>query len=147
MLPIPMELRELSARFRDAVQIAADIQTKQRLAAHALALAQVAEQIARDGSLSVFLHGPNIERYERLLHDALDEKVRANVEALLAQEKHAISERRSDITRWRQRAGELRTTADVFGIPSVQASLREGATSFDRIANYVEALLAGRLPA
>ncbi|HZP64681.1 MAG TPA: hypothetical protein VFB32_00105 [Rudaea sp.] len=145
MLPIAMELRELSTRFRDAVQIAADTQTKQRLAAHALALAQVAEQIERDGSLGAFVHGANIERFERLLRDALDENVRATVEALLAQEKHAISERRRDITRWRERAGELRATADEFGIPSVQASLREGATGFDQIANYVEALLAGTL--
>jgi DNA-binding response OmpR family regulator len=63
MLPKPMELRELSTRFRDAVRIATDTQTKQRLSAHVLALAQVAQQIERDGSLSVFLHGLSAKEF------------------------------------------------------------------------------------
>jgi hypothetical protein len=63
MLAKPMELRELSTRFRDAVRIATDTQPKQPLSAHALALAQVAEQLERDGSLSVFLPGLSANKF------------------------------------------------------------------------------------
>lgn len=49
-----------------------------------------------------------------------------------------------DIRRWRMRAEELRTLADRFVVPSVQAALRRAADNYDRLAGEAEARFTGR---
>jgi hypothetical protein len=146
MLPTPAELRALADDFRQAVQKVTVAELKQWLARHALALAQVAEQIERDFPLATFVRTANIERYKRLLAEALDPRTRATVYALLGRENDAVGKHRREIRAWRMRAEEIRTTADNFRVPSVQASLRTAADNYDRMANHAEALLAGRPP-
>jgi hypothetical protein len=51
MLPKPAELRDLSLRCRQAACKATDLGTKRRIAEHALALAQLAEQMEQRGWL------------------------------------------------------------------------------------------------
>src|SRR5438105_2321846 len=114
MLPSPKELRELSERIRAAVPKAHTSDMKQQLAAHALLLAHVAEQIGRDSPADEFVRRSDIERYERLLAGALDERTRSTVEALLAEDNTAQEQQRRQIEAWRRRAEELRTTADNF---------------------------------
>ena len=143
MLPTPAELRALADDFRQAVQKVTIAELKQWLAGHALRLAQVAEQIEREGSLAAFVRIANIERYERLLAEALDPRRRATVAALLSPESDT---HRREIRAWRMRAEEIRTTADNFEVPSVKASLRTAADNYDRMADHAEALLAGRPP-
>jgi hypothetical protein len=146
MLPAPAELRTLADDFRQAVQKVTIAELKQWLAGHALRLAQVAEQIEREGSLAAFVRAANIERYERLLAETLDPRTRATVCALLSQENDAVGKHRREIRAWRMRAEEIRTTADNFEVPSVKASLRTAADNYDRMADHAEALLAGRPP-
>lgn len=85
-----------------------------------------------------------VERYERLLADALDERTRRTVEALLAREKHALGKQRREIEAWRRRAGEVRATADQFSVPSVQETLRRIADNLNQMADHTEALLTGK---
>ncbi len=145
MLPSPKELRELAERIRAAVSHVRTDEMKQQLAGHAFRLAQVAEQLERtDANMDTLVRRANIERYERLLEGALDERTRRTVEALLGQENAARDKERSQIKAWRRRAEELRTTADNFSVPSAQESLRRAATNLEQMADHKEALLTGK---
>lgn len=79
------------------MQKAPTFELRQRLAAHAFARAQLAEQIERERDVDAFVSNPNIERYTRLLAEALDERARATVQALLSQENESIKKALSDI--------------------------------------------------
>jgi hypothetical protein len=144
MLPSSPELRELAERILRAVPKAPTDETKQLLAGHALLLAQVAEQLDRDTDKDAFVRRANIERYERLLAGALDERTRRTVEALLAQEADALERQRRQIEAWRRRAEELRATAEHFEVPSAQETLRKAAANFDLMADHAEVLLTGK---
>ena len=87
MLPLPHELREMAERIQAALPNSPTDEMKQVLAGHALRLVQVAEQLERTNEMDALVHGANIERYERLLAGALDEKTRSVVETLLSEEK------------------------------------------------------------
>jgi hypothetical protein len=145
MLPSPKELRDLAERIRAAVSRAPADEMKQRLAAHAFRLAQVAEQLERtDAGMDALVRRANIERYERLLDGALDERTRRTIEALLGQENAARDKERSQIEAWRRRAEELRATADQFSVPSAQASLRRAAANLEEMADHKEAVITGK---
>jgi hypothetical protein len=144
MLPSAAELRELSERIREAVPKAPSEEAKQLLAGHAFRLAQVAEQLERENDDDRFVRRANIERYERLLADALDPRTRSTVEALLAQENAAQGQRRRQIEAWRSRAVELRATADNFTVPSAQEALHRAARNLDIVADHAEAKLTGK---
>jgi hypothetical protein len=136
MLPTPEELRDRSLQFREAARIAVDDETKRRLATDALILAQLAEAIEREGVV-----GANAEKYERMLAVILgDDAVRAPTAV-----RQIGADMRSQIRAWRMRAGELRSTAEQFEVPSAQASLRRAAANYDKMAAHAEALLTGRL--
>ncbi len=145
MLPKPDELRELSKRFIQAVHKATAVEVKQRLAADAMALAQVAEQLERGDPLNEFVHAANLERYKRLLAGALDEGTRATVEKLRAEENSAKLDKRWDqAKRWRTKAEELRATADQFADPSAHETLIRAAENYDRLADHAESLSKGK---
>jgi hypothetical protein len=144
MLPTPTELRELSQRLRQVARNAVNIATKKRLARHALALSMVAEQIERKLAESDFVRHENIELYKRVLAQALNEKMRATVDALLSEETKALDKKMREIMAWRMRAEELRTTADQFVIPSAQESIRRAAFNYDKLADHAEAQLGTR---
>jgi len=144
MLPSPQELRELAERIRAAVQKAPTDNMKQTLAAHALRIAQVAEQIERTNDPDALARRSNIERYKELLAGALNERTRITVETLLDQENEALEKKRRQIEAWRRRAEELRATADQFKVPSAQESLRRAAANYDQMADHAEALLTGK---
>jgi hypothetical protein len=146
MLPSPAELRELSERLRAAAPKAPTQGMKQLLAAHAFRVAQVAEQVERNDATDPLVRRAIIERYERLLADALDERTRRTVQALLAQESHALDKQRRTIEAWRRRALELRSTADNFRVPSAQEALNRAATNYEQMADHLEALLTGKKP-
>jgi hypothetical protein len=135
-LPTPEELREQSRRFRDAARNAAEAATKRRLAAHAAALAQIAEALDRE---SQGVHPEKTQRYQGLLAGPLAEEVLRVVGELL--EPKAARDLRRRIEVWRQRAEELRATADTFSVPSAQDALRRAAANYDRIADNAESLL------
>jgi tryptophan 2,3-dioxygenase len=138
-------LRELAERIRAAVSHARTDEMKQLLAGHAFRLAQVAEQLDRTvPELDALVRRANIERYERLLGDALTEHTRRTVEALLGQENAALDKERRQIAAWRRRAGEVRAIADQFEVPSVQETMRRTAANLDMMADHAEALLTGR---
>jgi hypothetical protein len=143
MLPTPAELRDLSHRLRQAACKATDIGTKRRLSEHALALAQVAEQIDQEIPNCDFVRGANITLYKRVLAQALDERTQSMVRSLLGEENQAIDKRQDEIRAWRMRAEELRSVADQFPLPSAQESLRRAAANYDTLADYVAAQLAG----
>jgi hypothetical protein len=141
-LPTPVELREHSCRYQEAARKADDAATKRQLAAHALALAQIAEALEREGEA---VRPAKIEHYAGLLAGPLGEKVRQIVEELL-NKPHAVLDARSRIKAWRMRAEELRTTADGFVLPSAQDALRRAAANYDTLADQAEALLVGCQP-
>ncbi len=141
MLPKPAELRDLSLRCRQAARKATDLGTKRRIADHALALAQLAEQVEREGGWGEFVRSANVELYNRVLAQAWDNRIRATVRALLREEQ---DQRLSEIRALRMRAEELRTVADQFVVPSAQDSLRRAAANYDNLADHAEAQLAGR---
>ncbi|HEV2546995.1 MAG TPA: hypothetical protein VGU20_06645 [Stellaceae bacterium] len=144
MLPSPAELRELAERIRAAVSHAPTDEMKQSLAAYAFRLAQVAEQLERaDITIDTLVRRANIDRYQRLLAGALDERTRRTVEALLGQENTARDNERRQIEAWRTRAEELRAAADNLPAPSVHESLRRAAQNLDSMADHTEALLTG----
>jgi len=143
MVPLPHELREMAERIRAAVPKAPTDEMKQVLAGHALRLTQVAEQLERTNEMDVLVYGANIERYERLLAGALDEKSRSVVETLLSEENAASDKTRRQIEAWRRRAEELRATADQFTVPSVQGMLQRTAANLDMLADHAEGLLTG----
>ena len=143
MLPTPVELREQSRLFRKAANAALNLATKRRLAAYALAVAQIAEKIERDEDAGEPVQGVKAEHYQRLLAQALDER-RRQVEAQ-PQEPRVDRTAQRQVARWRLRAEELRTTADQFAVPSAQESLRRAAVNYERLANEAEALLTGHL--
>ena len=119
---------------------------KQLLAGHAFRLAQVAEQLERtDVTMDTLARRAHIERYERLLGMALDERTRRTVEALLGEENAARDRERSQIKAWRRRADELRATAEQFSVPSAQESLRRAAANLDEMADHKEAVLTGKV--
>jgi hypothetical protein len=144
MLPSPAELRELSERIRAAVPKARTDEMKQLLAGHAFRLAQVAEQLERTNDLDALVRRANIERYERLLADALDERTRSVVETLLNEQIAAFDKKRRQIEAWRRRAEELRATADQFEVPSVQDTLQRTAANLDNLADHAEAVLTDK---
>src|SRR5690242_10396144 len=80
MLPTPVELREHSRRYREAARKIDDAATKRQLAGHALALAQIAEALEREGEAT---RPAKIEHYEGLLAGPLGEKVQQIVDELL----------------------------------------------------------------
>ncbi len=135
MLPKPEELRERSLQFREAARKAVDDETTRRLATDALILAQLAEAIEREGVV-----GANAEKYERMLAEILgDDAVQAPTAV-----RQIGADRRSQVRVWRMRAEELRSTAEQFGVPSAQDSLRRAAANYDKMADHAEALLTGR---
>jgi hypothetical protein len=145
LLPSPQELRELAERIRAAVSHAPTDEMKQLLAGHAFRLAQVAEQLERAApDMDGLVRRANIERYERLLAGALDERTRRTVEALLGQEHAAHDKERRQIVAWRRRADELRATAEQFLVPAAQESLRRAAANLDHMADHKEALMTGK---
>jgi len=106
----PAELREIARRFRSKGEKESDIYLKRRLAGHALALAQLAEKVERQGKRGPegqrpdpgnptqegtvmtmttrrFAANKNIAQYQRLLVTALDDSARATIEQLLTEEK------------------------------------------------------------
>ena len=115
MLPSPAELRELAERINAAVPHAPTDEMKQLLAGYASRLAQVAEQLERlDPDMDALVRRANIERYERLLTGALEERTRRTVEALLGQEHAAHDKERRQIARGageRRRFGRSPTTS------------------------------------
>lgn len=143
MLPTPVELREQSRLFRKAANAALNLATKRRLAAYALAVAQIAEKIEREEPSGAPVQGMKAEYYQRLLAQALDEG-RRQLE-VQPKEPRADLKAQRQVTRWRLRAEELRTTADQFTVPSAQVSLRHAATNYERLADEAEALLTGHL--
>jgi hypothetical protein len=145
MLPTPAELREQSRLFRKAANEAIDLAVKRRLAAYALAVAQIAEKIERDEALGTPLQGVKAEHYQRLLAHALDEG-RRQVEAQPKEPRRDPKAQRQ-IAAWRLRAEELHTTADEFTVPSAQESLRHAAANYERLADEAEALLTGHIRA
>ncbi len=142
MLPTPVELREQSRLFREAANEVLNLATKRRLAAYALAVAQIAEKIERDELAGAPVHGSEAEHYKRLLAQALDEG-RRQVEAQPTRPHIDLGAQRQ-VAQWRMRAEELRTTADQFVVPSAQESLRRAAVNYERLADEAEALLTGR---
>jgi hypothetical protein len=144
MLPSPAELRELSERLRAVVPKAHTPELRRLLAGHAFRVAQVAEQIERSDAMDLLVRRAIIERYERLLADALDERTRRTVQALLAQESHALDKERRQIEAWRRRAQELHATADHFTVPSAQEALNRAAANYEQMADHAEALLTGK---
>jgi hypothetical protein len=134
MLPTPGELREHSRHYREAARRCDDPAAKRRLAAYALALAQLAEAIEREGETP---RKESVDHYEHLLAEA------QQIVNQLPSTPPAVSERRQ-IEAWRKRAEELRTIADQFGVPSAQDSLRRTAASFDMLADNAEARLTSR---
>lgn len=145
MLPSPTEMRELAERIRGAVGQARSEEMKQSLAGHAFRLAQVAEQLERtEVTIDALVRRSHIERYERLLADALDERTRRTVEALLVEENAARDKEWRQISAWRRRAAELRATADQFTVPSAQEALRRAAANIETMADHAEALLVGK---
>ena len=143
VLPTPADLRELSHRFRQAAQLAPASGTRTQLASYALALAQLAEQTERDASIGEFVRTANIELYNRVLSQGLDERTRATVEMLLGKEEEALDKKLDEIRQWRMKAEELRTVADQFMAPSPQEALRRAADNYDKLANYAESQVAG----
>ena len=143
MLPTPVELREQSRLFRKAANAALNLATKRRLAAYALAVAQIAEKIERDEVSGEPVQGIKAEHYQRLLAHALDDG-RRQVEAP-PKEPRGDPNAQRQVARWRQRAEELRSTADGFTVPSAQEALRRAATNYERLADEAEALLTGHL--
>ena len=143
MLPTPVELREQSRVFRKAANAALNLATKRRLAAYALAVAQIAEKIERDEVSGEPVQGIKAEHYQSLLAQALDD-ARRQVEAP-PKEPRVDLKAQGQVARWRQRAEELRATADGFTVPSAQEVLRRAATNYERLADEAEALLTGHL--
>jgi hypothetical protein len=136
MLPTTVELREQSRRYQEAARTTLGVEAQHQLAACALALAQIAEQIEREGEVFA-------TRLNDLLA-ALDEDVRRVVEMLLSElETQRVT--RSRVSAWRTRAEELRTIADQFSIPSAQESLRRAASNYDKLAEDAEKSLEARL--
>lgn len=145
MLPKADELRGLSERFIQAVEKVTAIELKRRLAAHALTLAQVAEQLERGDPLNSFVHDANLERYQHLLAGALDEQTRTMVERLLAEENDvAVQRKRDQVKWWRMRAEELRATASQFAEPAAHEMLLRAAVNYEQLANHTEGLLPGK---
>jgi hypothetical protein len=143
MLP-SAELRELLERIREAVPRAPTEEVKRALAGHVFHLAQVVEQLERDSGLDPYIAKANAARYEYLLGQALDDATRRTVEKLLSENKADLDKQRSQITAWRRRAEELRTTADNFTVPSAQESLRRAGANLDTMADHAEAILTGK---
>jgi hypothetical protein len=141
MLPTPVELREQSRLFRKAANGAVNLAAKRRLAAYALAVAQIAEKIERDQVPGEPVPAIKAEHYQRLLAEALDDG-RRQVETQPKEPRLGLTAQRQ-IARWRLRAEELRTTADEFTVPSAQESLRRAAANYERLADEAEALLTG----
>jgi hypothetical protein len=80
------------------------------------------------------------EKYERLLAVILgDDAVRAPTAA-----RKVGAGIRSQIRAWRMRAEELRSTADLFEVPSAQESLRTAARNYELMADNLENLLGHR---
>jgi len=144
MLPLPHELREMAERIRAAAPKAPTDEMRRVLAGHALRLVQVAEQLERTNEMDALVHGANIERYERLLAGALDEKTRGVVESLLSEENAVSDKQRRQVEAWRRRAEEVRATADQFTVPSVQEMLQRTAANLDMLADHAEGLLTGK---
>jgi hypothetical protein len=145
MLPLPGEMRELSERIRSAAGQARTEGMKRLLTGHAFRLAQVAEQLDRsNATIDAQVRRSHIERYKRLLGDALDERTRRTVQALLAQENAARDKEYRQIAAWRRRAEELRATAEQFLVPAAQEPLLRAAANFERMADHKEALLTGK---
>jgi hypothetical protein len=144
MLPTPAELRELSKRLQEAVPKAPTSEMKQLLGGHAFRLAQVAEQLERDGGLDPYVAKANAERYEYFLGQALDEVTRRTAEKLLAENNAELGKQRSQIRAWRTRPEELRATADNFSVPSAQETLNRAAANYEQMADHAAALLTGK---
>jgi hypothetical protein len=138
--PTPAEMREQSRRYREAARNAVDVATKRRLAGKALALAQLAEAIEREGESD---RNAKIERYARLLSEVLSERSLRIHEPL---DHRELTTAQREIKAWRMRAEELRATADQFEVPSAQEALRRAAANYDKLADQAKALLT-KLPA
>lgn len=142
MLPSPAELREQSAFYRDAAREAATTETKQRLAAYSLILAQVAEAIERNKQSA------EVEHLRRILADALVTLLQTPLgeleSAAIAARDRGVGDARSRIKAWRMRAEELRTTADHFVVPSAQESMRRAAANYEQMADRAEAMVTGK---
>jgi hypothetical protein len=134
----PAEMREQSRRYREAARNAVDVATKRALAEKALALAQLAEAIEREGESD---RTAKIERYARLLSEVLSERSLHIHEPL---DHRELTTAQREIKAWRMRAEELRATADQFEVPSAQEALRRASANYDKLADQAEALLTKR---
>lgn len=140
MLPTINELREESRRYLEAARLAEGDDTRRQLASYALAIAQVAEALERDGGRS---REATADHYERLLDRALGESARKIVHELLRR-RGGTADAPEQIRRWRMQAEELRTAADQFVDPMARQSLRNAAATYQQLAENAEARLNGR---
>ena len=137
MLPTPVELRELSRLYREAARLETIASRKRQLAACALALAQIAEAVERDGRIDEFVKDDKL----RYLLAGVDATVRQIVGKLLTEQcDNPVT--RAGIIRWRVRAAELQSIAEQFFIPSAQEGLLKAADSYERLADAGERSLA-----
>jgi len=75
----------------------------------------------------------NIRRHQELLKLSAKAHTHDQVRKLLAEAR----------AQWRQRAGELRATAERFVVPSAQDALLKAAAGYEQLADQAEGLLAG----
>jgi len=81
------------------------------------------------------------EELRRMLNG---EALRVQPSSALPRDSGAVGgDRREQIKRWRLRAEEIRTTAEQFADPTARRSLNAAAANYERMANHVEARLAG----
>jgi hypothetical protein len=86
-MPTPAQLRDGSRLCVQAAEKEATPEIKRRLASHALALAQLAENIERRERIEGFVSDANIKHYRHMIGGALDEKQREMIETLLKEEQ------------------------------------------------------------
>ena len=87
MVRTPAELRMEARLYTEAADREGNADMKRRLARHAFALAQGAEQLEREQ----FVIKANIERYEHMLTSALDDGPRKRIDALLGEERAKLA--------------------------------------------------------
>jgi hypothetical protein len=85
--PAPARLRDLARQYVQAAAQETATEIKRRLASHAFALAQLAEQIERGTQRMAFVSAANVERYGRMLLLDLDDRQRHMIETLLLEEQ------------------------------------------------------------
>jgi len=102
--------------------------------------ASVTVRIPHEGGLDDHSTGGRISR-RSVAH--LKTPQRIDAEPHRQSVTQAVPEKSRRIKRWRDRAEELRTTAQQFSHPSAQSSLRMAADNYDRLADRAEKQCAG----